>query len=149
MTTLNTAITIARAITDHSGDTEGYRELLENVRDNLSDDFNIDFGGREYRIIGNDCIEDIMKDELSSDEYVLGCFASWVIADALNIPVSAVEKIQQADAHEALGILINNNEDALQSCVDALISHDGAGHHFSSYDGSENDTGDYTVFCID
>ena len=32
--------------------------------------------------------------------------------------------------------------------VTGIISHDGAGHHFSGYDFSETEAGEYTVFCV-
>ena len=142
---------IVEAILSHNGDEHVYsdiKELIENVESDFGYDFNVDFDGREYRIIENDSILDTMKEELASDEYVLGCGAAWFISDITGIPSEAIEKIQAADCFDALGIIIANNDDMLTAFAEGIIRHDGAGHYFSLYDGSEKDTGEYTVFYI-
>lgn len=141
---------ITRAIIAHNGESDKYsvHDLLADINFAICNDFTVDYNGREYRIVDNNCIESIMKDELSSDTYMLGCFNAWFLSDIMNIPSEAIEKIQNADCHDALGIIISNNDEMLDSLVKKYISIDSAGHHFSSYDGSENDTGEYTVFCI-
>ena len=146
----NTVKSIVKAIVDHNGESDKYsiHELLENVNFAICNDFNVEYLGREYRIIENDCIESIMKDELSSDTYLLGCFNAWFLSDITGIPSEAIEKIQSADCYDALGIIISNNDEMMDSLVKKYISTDSAGHHFGSYDGSENDCGEYTVFCI-
>ena len=40
------------------------------------------------------------------------------------------------------------NDEMMSELVTKYIRCDSAGHHFSLYDGSENDCGEYTVFCI-
>ena len=142
--------TITRAIIDHNGESDKYsiHELLADINFAICDDFNVEYLGREYRIIENDCIESIMKDELSSDTYLLGCFDAWFLSDITGIPSDAIEKIQKADCYDALGIIISNNDEMMNELVSKYISADGAGHYFSSYDGSEDDRDEYTVFCI-
>lgn len=142
---------IVEAILSHNGGEHVYsdiKELIENVESDFGYDFNVDFDGRGYRIIENDSILDTMKKELASDEYVLGCGTAWFISDITGIPSEAIEKIQAADCFDALGIIIANCDDMLTAFAEGIIRHDGAGHYFSSYDGSEKDTGEYTVFCI-
>ena len=141
---------IVRAIISHNGESDKYsiHDLLADVNFSICNDFTVDYDGREYRIIENDCIESIMKDELSSDTYLLGCFNAWFLSDIMDIPMDAIEKIQNADCYDALGIIISNNDEMMDGLVSSYISADGAGHHFSLYDGSENDCGEYTVFCI-
>lgn len=141
---------ITRAIIDHSGANDKYsvHDLLSDINFSICNDFTVDYDGREYRIIENNYIESIMKDELSSDTYLLGCFNAWFLSDIMNIPSEAIEKIQSADCCDALGIIISNNDEMMDSLVKKYISCDGAGHHFSLYDGSEDDCGEYTVFCI-
>lgn len=142
--------TITRAIIAHNGESDKYsiNELLKDVNFAICNDFNVEYLGREYRIIENDCIESIMKDELSDDTYLLGCFNAWFLSDIMNIPSEAIEKIQNANCYDALGIIISNNDKMMDYLVQEYISSDGAGHHFSVYDGSENDCGEYTVFCV-
>ena len=145
-----TVKSIVKAIIAHSGTNDKYsvHDLLADINFAICNDFTVDYDGREYRIIENDYIESIMKDELSSDTYLLGCFNAWFLSDIMNIPMDAIEKIQSSDCYDALGIIISNNDEMMNELVDKYISTDGAGHHFSSYDGSENDCGEYTVFCI-
>ena len=142
---------IVAAILSHNAGEHVYsdvKQLIVDVNDNFDNDFNVDFDGREYRVINNHDILDIMKDELSSDTYVLGCGSDWFMSDVTRIPVEAIRKIQNANAHEALGIIIANNVEMLTAFAEGIISHDGAGHHFSSYDHSETEAGEYTVFCV-
>ena len=142
---------IVNALLSHNAGEHVYsdiKELIENVESDFGYDFNVDFDGREYRIIKNDDILDIMKDELASDEYVLGCGSDWFMSDVTGIPVDAIRKIQKADTYEALGIIIANNDEMLTKFAEGIISHDGAGHHFSGYDSSETEAGEYTVFCV-
>ena len=142
---------IVNAILSHNAGEHVYfdvKQLFADVANNFDNDFNVDFDGREYRIIKNDDILDTMKDELSSDTYVLGCGSDWFMSDVTGIPVDAIRKIQDADAFEALGIIIANNDEMLTAFAEGVISHDGAGHHFATYDGMEEEAGEYTVFCV-
>lgn len=142
---------IVNAIISHENDDHVYsdvKELINHVKNFLTNDFYVEFADREYRVINNDDILDIMKEELSSDEYILGCGNAWFMSDIMGIPTDAIEKIQKAEAFEALGIIIANNDEMLTKFAEGIISYDGAGHHFSHYDHSEQDAGNYTVFCV-
>ncbi|WBF79570.1 hypothetical protein BNCALIDO_00181 [Aeromonas phage vB_AdhM_TS9] len=142
---------VVNAILSHNAGEYVYsdvKQLFADVANNFDNDFNVDFDGREYRVISNDDILDIMKDELSSDTYVLGCGSDWFMSDVTGIPVDAIRKIQDADVYEALGIIIANNDEMLTKFAEGIISHDGAGNHFSAYDFSETEAGEYTVFCV-
>lgn len=142
---------IVNAILSHNSGEHVYsdvKQLILDVVDNFDSDINIDFDGREYRVISNDDILSTMIDELSSDTYVLGCGSDRFMSEVTGIPVEAVRKIQNADASEALGIIIANNGEMLTKFAEGIISHDGAGHYFSGYDFSETEAGDHTVFCV-
>lgn len=142
---------VVNAILSHNAGDHVYsdvKQLIADVNDNFDNDFYVDFDGREYRVLSNDDILDIMKDELANDTYVLGCGSDWFMSDVTGIPVDAIRKIQDADAYEALGIIIANNDEMLTAFADGIISHDGAGHHFATYDGMEEEAGEYTVFCV-
>ena len=82
-----------KAIVSHNGtnDRHSVHDLLEDVSFAICNDFTVDYDGREYRVIENDCIESIMKDELSSDTYLLGCFNAWFLSDIIGIPSDHVE----------------------------------------------------------
>ena len=144
---------VVAAILSHSGFDGVYSDVkalfvdVEYAMDG-DNDFNIDFDGREYRVIATDEIASVMADELSGDEYLLGCFNANFLSGIIGIPSDAIEKIQKADGYEALGVIIAADEKKLERLVDDYISADGAGHHFSASDGSETDAGEFTVFCV-
>lgn len=142
---------IVKAILSHNAGDHVYsdvKELIVSVNDSVSFDFQIEFDGREYRVICQDDIDQILKDEISSDEYMLGCAQAWFLSDVMDIPVEAIEKIQKAECFEALGIIIVNNDEMLSKFVSGTVSWDGYGNHFSIYDGSETEAGNYLVFCV-
>lgn len=149
----NNVRNVVAAILSHSGFDGVYSDvkaLFVDVADAMDgdNDFNIDFDGREYRVIANDEIASVMADALSGDEYVLGCFNADFLSGIIGIPSDAIQKIQNADCYEELGMIITADNEKLGKLVDDYISADGAGHHFSSYDGSETDAGYFTVFCV-
>jgi hypothetical protein len=140
---------IARAIIEHEGTTEraSVSQLLFDIESDFCNDFEVCYESREYRIINNDDIQSTMEDELSSDEYILGCFNSWFLSEITGIDSEVFDAMKQSEAFEAIGKLIISGG-YLEELAEGYISADGAGHHFSHYDFSEDDTGDYTVFCI-
>ena len=117
---------IVNAIQSHNSGEHVYsdvKQLFIDVADNFDNDFYVDFDGRGYRVIKNADILDIMKDELASDTYILGCGSDWFMSDVTGIPVDAIRKIQKADAYEALGIIIANNDEMLTKFAEGIISH--------------------------
>ncbi len=125
------------------------RDLGINVRETLENwnDGNSDFEVDNYRFIDRDSIDEIQCEELAGDEYVLGCFNASFLADILDAPQEAIEAMQQAEAFEAVGkwVIESGNLEALQEAYSGI---DGYGHHFSHYDFSEDEIGDYYVFRI-
>lgn len=118
------------------------RTVLENMLNNDSD-----FEVENYRFIHKDDIDTIQQDEMKSDPYMLGCFNAWFIADNTDLDIDIVEALQSADKYTELGNHILNNG-YLEDMQSAYTSADGYGHHFNSYDGSENEIGDYYAFRI-
>lgn len=116
-------------------------ELYEYLTDTEDDDF--EAGG--YRFIHKDAIDKIMEDELSGDTYMLGCFTDWFLADLLDMPLRFIEKLQEAEAYDAIGELILA-KGLMPELVESYVSSDGYGHHFNSYDGSEYEFGNYYMF---
>lgn len=124
------------------------RDDLLNIYENFEDqkDFCVDTEEGEYRFIHENIINDVLKEELSDDTYILGCFNAWFIADVLNISSDSVKKIQEAEGYEALGEMMLNHIDEV---VDKYASTDGYGRHFSHYDHSEEIlSNDYYMFRV-
>ena len=116
------------------------RDAYENIITDTAD-FEVD----NYRFICADDIDKIQQDELSSDEYMLGCFQAWFLADILDAPVQAIEAMQKAEAFEAIGTWIIE-ADKIEELQESFASTDGYGHHFNHYDFGEEEILNYYVF---
>lgn len=117
-----------------------WRAVVENIRDN-DPDFEIE----NYRFIDADEIDEIQRDELAGDTYMLGCFSDWFIADITGLPVESVTKAQNSESFEILGELMLKDIDEVQ---EKFALYDGYGHHFAHYDGSEQEIGNYYAFRV-
>ena len=113
------------------------------------DDAIITIDGCDWRFIREDAIDGIMQDELASDEYILGCFNDWFLADALDMDIDVIQAMQKAEAYEALGKLVISTG-KLQELQEKYVQADGYGHHFAHYDGFEESlsTQPYYAFKI-
>ncbi len=121
------------------------REALEGIADEETD-FYAD--SETYRLIRQDCIDEIMQAELESDEYALGCSAAWFISDILNIDAGVIQAMQEAEAFEAIGkLLISMGK--LPEMQEAYAAADGYGHYFAHYDFVCHEIGeDYYLFRV-
>ena len=122
---------------------DNYQKAVAEMSQNVDDIFVGD-----YRFIHEDAIDDILADELSSDEYVLGCFNASFIASVTKWPIVLIEAAQKGDQFEAIGKAIINGH-FLQEMAEQYAKSDGYGHHFARYDGKEHVIGNYYAFRID
>ena len=97
-----------------------------------------DFWSDGVRFIRYSEIDKILAEELESEPYILGCFTAWFIADATDLDLDVIEALQDAEAFEALGKLIIKSCNMVDFAQD-YASADGYGHHFNSYDFSEEE----------
>lgn len=112
-----------------------WKEVIRNIENNEYD-FTVD----RVRFIKDSEILDVLASELKSDEYLLGSFASWLISDATGWPICLIDALQKAEGHEELGKAIADTEDdSVRKIAEGYSSSDGFGHHFNSYDGSEEE----------
>lgn len=110
-----------------------WREVIESIESG-EDDFEVD----GVRFISDSTIDQIQQDELSSDEYILGCFNASFLAGILNIDQDVIDAMQKAEAYEAVGKLIISLG-KLEELQAEYASADGYGHHFNSYDFGEEE----------
>lgn len=116
-----TAIKIAAEI-DYSDIRTDAREIL-NAHD--GDDFTVKFGRKEYRIIHEDAIESIHREEIET-----------LVDDCHDL-----DKVRREMGN--LGQYMRFDYDAFAR--DARIG-DGYGNHFASYDGKEIEVEDWHIF---
>ena len=140
---------IAQAIIAHHDYPEGFtatKELIEAIREDGDQfDKHIEYANCEYRVIDSKLIDEIMRDELESDLYMLGCFNAWFLADILGTGTDTIETLQNSEAFEGLGKMIVNGGH-LEELQKAYVSADSYGHHFASYDGEETELNGWYVF---
>jgi hypothetical protein len=120
-----------------------WRDIVEQI-DSGEEDFTVD----GYRFISTDSINEILKEEISSDTYMLGCFVPSFMSGIIGLSQSVIEEAQSANSCDLLGQLMLNNIDAV---VEQYVRLDGYGGHFGVYDGNENsvDGEEYLYFRID
>lgn len=112
------------SFSDFEEDTAQILEALEEINENISDDFTLDFDGCEYRIIADSAIWGIYKEEIKN--IVEDCYS-----DVLNL-----DKVPG---------WISLEVDWEQTAKNAFV--DGYGHTFASYDGEEIETDNgYWIF---
>lgn len=148
MTTQEQAVkNIARTIIAETtgNDLHSVGELLESIREEFGNDFTVHHEGFDWRIIHQDAIDDILETEFDDDEYILGCFASWALADVLPMSQKKIEELQENEAFEALGAMVVSLS-KVGELAGLRVEHDGYGSHFSSYDGNEYEAGEYHIF---
>ena len=134
-------------------------ELIETELSNLDFDIDLedfqynldqgitDFEINNYRFIHQGSIDEIQCNELESDEYILGCFTDWFLADVLELDIDVVQAMQKAEAFEALGKMVLSM-DKLETLQEQYVSADGYGNHFAIYDGNEHEVGEYLAFRV-
>lgn len=109
-----------------------WREVATRLSDG-EDDFEVD----GVRFIRDECIDEILTEELASDEYVLGCFQAYALAEATGWPVVLIEAAQKGEAFEEIGVAMSMEQ--IRELARIYASADGYGHHFNSYDFSEEE----------
>lgn len=132
-------MSIAREIAEQDG-VEAVRKLIHDV---------IMYGDEEtdsYRVIHEDRIDEIQREELANDEYLLGCFNPHFIANVTGIDYDAIKAMQEAEAFEAIGKLILSRDEWLGELQRDYVRADGYGHHFAHCDHQERMVGPYYVF---
>ena len=117
-----------KTFTESLFSTPDYKEVIENVSNDV-DDFEID----NVRFIKASCIDQVLADQLSSDEYCLGCFNANFIAKQSGWPQFLIEAAQSGEAYEELGKAMINELDMVEF-AEEYASADGYGHHFNGYD---------------
>ena len=124
-------------------ESEDYEQLISNLRDTDV----VDFESGDYRFIKREAIDGILEQELSSDEYVLGCFNADFLADITDWPMGLIKAAQEGEAFAELGkVLIQ--EGKIPAIAREFASIDGYGQHFGHYDGNELEFRDYLVFKV-
>ena len=129
---------------------------IKQVRDLVGDEWRdvveamqskSDVGAGNYRFIDAASIDEIQREELESDPYILGCFNAWFLADILSVDTETVEAMQKAEAFEGIGKLIIG-QGLVADLQQAYCAADGYGHHFAHYDHNEHEIGGWYAFRV-
>ena len=106
-----------------------WKEVLEKVLDDDSD-----FRVSDVRFIGESSIDEIQRDEMSGDLYMLGCFNADFLSAYLPIDSDDIKAIQETGKYEIVGKMALEHIEEIQQ---GYAGADGYGAHFNSYDGGE------------
>jgi len=146
MTELNSEYKLSlkdcRKIKDFVGLGIEFREVLAHIGHEVDD-----FETGDYRFISEASIDEVLKEELTDNSYLLGSFAPWILADTLNLDLDLVRLAQVNELQEQLG---NSavKQGAVSELVELLVQLDGYGHYFSSYDGHAHEITGYYCFKV-
>lgn len=122
-------------------DIKQIRELVDEDGEEIVTAIDVeetDISSDSWRVVRDIDIDEIMQDELASDEYILGCFNDWFLANVLDIDIDAIQAMQKAEAFEAIGKLILSMG-KIGELQEAYVSADGYGHHFAHYDHEDHE----------
>lgn len=108
------------------------KELFEQIQ-NENDDFEVN----NFRFIKESEAVEIAIGIYKCDEYMLGCFNDWFIADNCGIAYNVVQALQKAEAYQELGELMLDN--GIEELIEEYCRLDGYGAVFSSYDGNNEE----------
>lgn len=121
-------------------DREELVEILREFEDNapnldpISDHHDFTTDNDCWRFIRADAIDGIQREELSNDEYLLGCFNADFLSRVTDWPVELIQAAQEGEAHEALGRALLVDDVHLVLIQENYANDDGYGHHFAHYD---------------
>ena len=119
------------------------REVAQNLVDGETD-FEVD----GCRFIHEDDIDGILKKELESDAYMLGCFrASFLAFDCGILSESLIKAIHKGGAYEAFGQWLID-EGHVSKIAEEYADSDGYGHHFAYYDHEAREVGSFYYFRV-
>ena len=121
-----------RTLCDDLVSAPSWREVVDAIVSG-GQDFEVD----GVRFINDDVIVDVLADELAGDEYILGCFAAWCLAEATDWPVVLIEAAQNAEGYAEIGAAMAKRQ--ICKLAEIYSRADGFGHHFNAYDGSEEE----------
>lgn len=119
-------------------DTEEFKEVVNNFKEEEED-----FEVSNYRFIHSDSIDQIQRDELKNDLWLIGNFNANFLAECSELPQELIEEGQKGEQYEAVGKAMLPYIDEIQEEYARL---DGYGHHFSFYDGETLEILNYFVF---
>lgn len=125
--------------------------LMQHIIDQLKSeetDFNIDdLACGEVRVIKQDEIAVIYKEQQKNDEYVLGCTHTHIIELITGWPEEMVTACKEAEAFEALGKGILATEGALDKLVEWVERNTSDwGEEFNNYNGQQHEAAEYFIF---
>jgi hypothetical protein len=108
-------------------------------------------GRKEYAVGTDSEADDACKEYIKDSAWA---FRSSFICEYCNLPQELAEALEAMQskkcegANDSILALIEKTDGGLDGFVEDAISADGRGHFLSSYDGEENEEGDFFIYRI-
>ena len=108
-------------------------KVLNEISRKLESDisFHFEVNGKEYRIIKNDYLMEILKEEINDGE-TLPFFNANFLSRIIEVDANEIRTCQENNCYE---IILKVCEPYLDTIAEEYVNADGFGHHFSGYDG--------------
>ncbi len=111
------------------------------------DDESFELGSKEYLVLTDNEADERAADYIKDS---LWAFNASFLAGYCDMPEEMFKALQDKceDANEAFLTCIERADGGLAGFIEEAISADGRGHFMSSYDGEENEAGEFYIYRV-
>ncbi len=118
-----------------------------DISESSYDDSLFEVGSREYLVLTDDEADRRAADYIKDS---LWAFNSSFLSSYCDLPEEMFKAIQDKceSGNDAVLQCVERAEGGLEGFIKEAISADGRGHFMSSYDGEENEQGDFYIYRV-
>jgi len=122
-------------------------EDLDNISESSYDDCLFEVGSREYLVLTDEEADQRAADYIKDS---LWAFNPSFLASYCDLPKEMFKAVQDKceGGNDAVLQCVERAEGGLDGFVEEAISADGRGHFLNTYDGNENEEGDYFIYRV-
>ncbi len=122
-------------------------EDAEDITQSKYDECTFDVGSREYLVMTDDEADEKAAEQIKDSAWA---FNSSFLASYCDLPEEVFTAMQGKceGANDAITKLIERSEGGMDGFIEEAISADGRGHFLNTYDGNEDEAGEFYVCRI-
>jgi hypothetical protein len=120
-------------------------EDIDSISESSHDDCLFEVGSREYLVLTDDEADERAADYIKDS---LWAFNSSFLASYCDMPEEMFKAVQDKceSSNDAVLQCVERADGGLKGFIEEAVAADGRGHFMSSYDGEENEEGDYFIY---